>query len=84
MKANTPTRDPKQVQAAQRIASLGKRLFNTPEGLELLEYFKTVTLDKVVFSNGVEAGKQATHAAFREGQNDIIRQLFTFTLPKKS
>jgi hypothetical protein len=84
MKANIPKRDLKQVQAAQRIAALGKRLFNSNEGLELLEYFKSVTLDRPVFSSSVEAGKQATSAAYREGQNDIIRQLITFTLPKKS
>ena len=79
-----PTRDPKQAQQAQRIAALGKRLFNSPEGLELLDYFKSVTLDRPVFSTSVEAGKQATQAAYREGQNDIIRQLYTFTLVKKS
>lgn len=84
MKVPTPKRDPKQVEYSRRISAIGKSLFSSKEGLELLEHFKKLTLNQPVFNKDVEAGKQATHAAYREGQNYIIRQLVDFAIPNKS
>ena len=75
--------DKRSYKLAKRLAAIGKTLFSSKEGLELLNFFKSQTLDRPVFNSGVEAGKQATHAAYREGQNNIIRQLVDFTKAKK-
>lgn len=75
---NKAQRNEKQIAADKRIVAIGKKLFNSKEGLELLAYFKTKTLDRPVFSSNVEGSKQATHAAYREGENSTIRQLFSF------
>lgn len=53
----------------------GIDFFNSEGGELFLTYLESITLDKPVFNASVEAGKQVTHAAYREGQNDIVRLL---------
>ena len=66
---------PEQVQAGQRIDALIASVYITHQGQEVLKLLKEKFLDVPVFSANVEAGKQATHAAYREGQNSVVRQI---------
>ena len=68
-----------QKEKASRLKAIASTLLNSDNGKELLEHLKSRTLDKPVFSSGVEAGKQATHAAYRQGQNDIVTSLIKLT-----
>lgn len=62
---------------AQHLESLAVQTFSTESGKLLLEYLKEHYLQAEVFSSAVAGDKQATYAAFREGENSVIRKLVT-------
>ena len=76
---NKAQRSEKQIAADKRIVAIGKKLFNSKEGLELLAHFKTKTLDRPVFSSNVEGSKQATHA-YSTKLNSCLIVLFSPSL----
>ena len=55
----------------ERIAKLIHRVFTTDDGRELLEHFSKQLLMKPVMPPGGPEGM----GYFREGQNDLIRQI---------
>ncbi len=59
----------------EHIKSLVQQTFGTPSGKALLEYLAQSYLDCPVFNASVSGDKQATYAAYREGENSVIRKL---------
>jgi len=63
--------------SSAHIEALVVQTFGTQSGQLLLQHLTKQYLEAEVFSMSVQGDKQATHAAYREGENSVIRKLVT-------
>lgn len=64
---------------AKRTAAAAARLFQTPDGVEVLEHLLDVSLRRPVFTAalGLAAEQAYAHGCLREGQNSLAWHLLT-------
>ncbi len=67
-----------------RIKNLALAVFDNAAGKELLSYFKSKTIEQSSFNFNLSGDMQLSHAAKREGENGIVRQMLKLAEPRKS